>query len=180
MSMGPVQLIVIGFPQPEFRGEVLAELERLKEADVVRVVDALAVYKDPDGDVAVLKWSDLSQEESVELGATVGALIGLGAAGEEGAALGAELGAAAGEDGILPEEEAWDVVEDIPNGSAAAIVLLEHRWAIGLREALASAGGFRISDGFISPIDLVAVGLLAADDPQALAAGGASEPGGAE
>ena len=43
MAIGPVQLIVLGFQHPDFRGEILAELDRLKENDVVRVIDALAV-----------------------------------------------------------------------------------------------------------------------------------------
>ncbi len=49
----------------------------------------------------------------------------------------------------------------IPNGSAAALVLVEHHWAVPLRDAIARAGGFRVSDGFITPADLIAVGLLA-------------------
>ena len=47
MAIGPVQLIVLGFQHPEFHGEIIAELERLRESDTVRVVDALAVHKDP-------------------------------------------------------------------------------------------------------------------------------------
>jgi len=49
MAIGPVQLIVLGFRQPDFHGEIIAELERLRESDMVRVIDALVVYKDPDG-----------------------------------------------------------------------------------------------------------------------------------
>jgi hypothetical protein len=62
------------------------------------------------------------------------------------------------------DEDAWDVLEEIPNGSAAALVLLEHTWAIPLRDAMAAAGGFRISDGFISPLDLVAIGMVSAQE----------------
>src|SRR3954467_2555922 len=51
MSIGPVQLIVLGFPEPNFHGEIIAELERLRETDTVRVIDALAVHKDADGEV---------------------------------------------------------------------------------------------------------------------------------
>jgi hypothetical protein len=58
------------------------------------------------------------------------------------------------------------VLEDIPNDSAAALILLEHQWAVPLRDAVMRAGGFRISDGFISPLDLVGVGLIAADEAQ--------------
>ena len=41
------------------------------------------------------------------------------------------------------------MLEGIPNGSAAAVVLLEHHWAIPLRDAVMAAAGYRISAGFI-------------------------------
>jgi uncharacterized membrane protein len=171
MAIGPVQLLVLGFQDPDFQGEVLAELDRLKESDIARVIDALVVYKDAEGDVAILKRSDLSDAEAAEFGATVGALVGLGVAGEDGAEAGAELGAASMAEGaeVFSEEEAWDVVDDIPPNTAAALVLLEHRWAIPLRESIMRAGGFRIADGFIHPLDLVAVGVLAAEEAEAMA-----------
>ena len=56
------------------------------------------------------------------------------------------------------------MLEDIPDDSAAALILLEHQWAVPLRDAVARAGGFRVSDGFISAMDLVAIGLLSAED----------------
>jgi len=170
MAIGPVQLIVLGFDHPKFHGEIIAELERLRESDTVRVIDALAVYKDAEGELEVEHLSNLSQEEAIELGSKVGALIGLGIDGEEGFAAGAAAGAAAGEDGIevFSEDDAWDVVEEIPNDSAAALVLIEHHWAIPLRDAVARAGGFRISDGFISPLDLVEIGLVSAEEAREL------------
>lgn len=166
MAIGPVQLLVLGFQQPDFRGEILAELDRLKENDVVRVIDALAVHKDANGEVTTLERSDLSDEEAAEFGAVVGALVGLGVAGPEGAKAGAEIGAEATAEGVdlFDDENVWDVVDDIPNDTAAALILLEHRWAIPLRDAVARAGGFRISDGFIHPLDLVAIGVLAAEE----------------
>jgi uncharacterized membrane protein len=171
MAIGPVQLLVLAFDQPNFQGEVLGELDRLKESDVVRVIDAVVVHKDAEGNVEVVKRSDLSDDEAAEFGAVVGALVGLGAAGLEGAEAGAEAGAEGAAEGVdvFPEEDAWDVVEDIPNDSAAALVLLEHRWAIPLRDALVRAGGVRVADGFIHPLDLVAVGMIAADEANALA-----------
>jgi hypothetical protein len=62
----------------------------------------------------------------------------------------------------------WDVVEDIPNDSAAALILLEHHWAVPLRDAIARAGGFRLSDGFISPLDLIQIGLMPAGEAKDL------------
>src|SRR5829696_2481349 len=162
MAVGPVQLIVLGFNHPNFHGEVIAELERLRKSDTVRVIDSLAVYKDADGEIEVEHLSNLSTDEAVELGSKVGALVGLGIEGEEGMEKGAAAGAEAGAEGlhVFSEEEAWDVIEDIPNDSAAALILLEHHWAVPLRDAIARAGGFRLSDGFISPLDLVEIGLL--------------------
>jgi uncharacterized membrane protein len=165
MAIGPVQLIVLGFNHPEFHGEIIEELERLKEDDTVRVIDSLAVYKDAEGELEVEHLSNVSEDEAIELGTKIGALIGLGIEGEEGMEAGAEAGAELGAQGIDAfSGEEWDVLEDIPNDTAAALILLEHHWAIPLRDAIARAGGFRVSDGFISPIDLVAIGLLSAEE----------------
>jgi uncharacterized membrane protein len=170
MAIGPVQLIVLGFQHPNFHGEVIAELERLRASDTVRVIDALAVYKDRDGELEVEHLSNLSQDEAVELGSKVGALIGLGIEGEEGAERGALAGAEAAQDGVhaFSDQDAWDVIEDIPNDSAAALILLEHHWAVPLRDAIMRAGGFRIGDGFISPLDLIEIGLVSAEDAKQL------------
>jgi len=168
MAIGPVQLIVLGFNNPDFHGEIIAELERLRESDTVRVIDSLAVYKDEAGELEVEHLSNLTQDEAIELGSKIGALIGLGIEGEEGmeagAVAGAEEAAADGGVHVFTEEEGWDILEDIPNGSAAALVLLEHHWAVPLRDAIARAGGFRLSDGFISPLDLVELGLVSAEE----------------
>jgi uncharacterized membrane protein len=170
MAIGPVQLIVLGFEHPQFHGEIVAELERLKESDTVRVIDALAVHKDADGEIEVAHLSNLTKDEAIELGSVVGALVGLGIEGEEGLHAGAEAGATAAADGIsvFSDEDAWDVIEDIPNDSAAALLLIEHHWAVPLRDAIARAGGHRISDGFISPLDLVEIGLVSSEEAQAL------------
>jgi uncharacterized membrane protein len=170
MATGPVQLITLGFSQPNFHGEIIAELERLRESDTVRVIDALAVYKDAAGEIEIEHLSNLSADEAIELGSKIGALIGLGVEGEEGMEAGAVAGAEAAADGVqvFTDDDAWDVLEDIPNDSAAALILLEHHWAVPLRDAIARAGGMRLSDGFISPLDLVGIGLVSAEEAREL------------
>src|SRR5215213_10901385 len=100
MAIGPVQLIVLGFEHPQFRGEIIAELERLRESDTVRVIDSLAVYKDADGELEVQHLSNLTTDEAIELGSVIGALIGLGIEGDKGVEPGAAAGAEAAADGL--------------------------------------------------------------------------------
>ena len=169
MTIGPVQLLVLGFARPDFQGEILEELQRLHNDDMVRVIDALAVYKAVGGTVTVLKESQLSGEEMAEFGAVVGALVGIGAG------VGAEAGAEAGllrvtEQGGVFGEAAWDALAEIPEETAAALILLEHRWAIPLRDAIGRAHGTRLASNFISPLELVEVGVVAAEEADALAA----------
>ena len=127
MAIGPVQLIVLGFSSPDFHGEVIKELKKLRESDTVRVIDSLAVYKDAEGEMEVMHLSNLSKEEAIEFGSKVAALIGLGIEGDKGFATGAAAGAEEMADGVqlFSDEEAWDVLEEIPNDSAAALILLE-------------------------------------------------------
>jgi len=171
VAIGPVQLLVIGFEHPDFHGQIIEELEKLRESDTVRVIDALAVYKDAEGEIEVRHLSNLTHEEAVEVGSKVAALIGLGIEGDKGFEAGAEIGAQKVEEEgleVFSDELAWDVIEDIPNDSAAALVLLEHHWAVPLRNAIASAGGFRIADGMISPLDLVEIGLMTKQEAEEL------------
>jgi uncharacterized membrane protein len=171
MAIGPVQLIVLGFNHPHFHGEIISELEQLHASDTVRVIDSLVVYKTADGELEVEHLSNLSEQEAIELGSKIGALIGLGIEGEEGmeagAITGAEQAAAEGVN-VFGGAAEWDVLDDIPNDSAAALILLEHHWAVPLRDAIVRAGGFRLSDGFISPLDLVEIGLMSADEAKDL------------
>ena len=141
MPLGPVQLLVVSFDRPDFRGEVLAELERLRESDAVRVIDLLVVHKSADGVVRHLEHTGLS----AGTGAIVEALIG-----------------ADGGD-LSPEEELWSLDEAIPDDSAAAIALVEHRWAIGTRDAIRAAGGVAVAEAWVHPADLASAGLVEAD-----------------
>ena len=171
MAIGPVQLIVLGFNHPDFHGEIIAELERLRESDTVRVIDSLAVYKDADGELEVEHLSNLTEDEAIELGSKIGALIGLGIEGEEGAEAGAVAGAeAAAEDGVhvFTDEDAWDVLEDIPNDSAAALILLEHHWAVPLRDAIARAGRLPPQRRVHQPARPRRVGLMSAEEAKEL------------
>ena len=117
MTFGPVQMLVVGFAGTEFTGEILEELKRLKEADIVRLVDLIAVRKQ-DGDVETIQLSDLSIEEAEDFGALVGALIGAGMGEEEGVEAGLIAGAEAGSDGhIIDDDQVWYLADAVPEGT---------------------------------------------------------------
>ena len=159
-EFGPVQILVVGFGTTEFKGDILPELQRLKDLDIIRLIDLVVVAKDKEGEIAALEMSDLSKEQTQEFGAIAGALIGLGMDGEEGAVAGALAGAEAMEDGdVLGDEMVWSIADTIPIGTTAAVALIEHRWAIPLRDAIRSAGGVPLADSWIHPEDLIAFGI---------------------
>lgn len=152
MTFGPMQMLIVGFDGSDFKGEILPELRRLREHDVVRLVDLLLVRKGSDGAVTTMETSDLSAAEAGELGALASSLIGLdgGDARDPG---GAEL--------PQLQDEVWFVADAIPPGTTAAVAILEHRWAIPLRQAIERAGGKPLADAWLHPSDLMQLATLA-------------------
>src|SRR6187402_2096432 len=118
MSIGPIQALVIGFPDNDlFEGRIAEELGRLSDVGQIRIIDAVFVIRDSDG-AAVLSVSDLDDDQRADLRAAVGALVGLGVAGGEGAVVGAALGGAVDADApSAAEVVATELLEDLPEGS---------------------------------------------------------------
>ena len=168
MAFGPIQILALGFPSTDrLEGRIAEELARASDAGIIRIIDALAVLADDD-EVEVVRVSDLDDDEREELGAKVGALIGLGAHGIDGFLAGAEIGAEIAEEGGfgLVEDVAEELVENLPDGSAGVLLIIEHHWAVPLRDAVIDAGGVLLANHWIGVQDLVAIGaaLGEADD----------------
>ncbi len=169
---GPIQLLVLGFPDVDkLRGALLEEIFKLSEAGLIRVVGLQAVLKDENGNVAAVGLTELPEEERIRLGAAIGALIGLGAAGEKGARAGAQAGAetvAEKEFGLSPAQ-IEEIAADVPNGTAAGFLLIEHLWAKRFKEIARAQGGVVLANGFIAPEVFVAIGALLAEGAEAAA-----------
>jgi len=159
---GPVQMLVLEFDQTQFEGEIASELDRLKDAGIVRLIDLLFVRKPEGGEMEIARRSDLNEEEAMDFGALVGALVGLGTGDEERALSAAVAGAEEMADGhLFSDSEVWYLADAIPEGKSAAIALIEHRWAIPLRDKIIDAGGIALADEWVHPADLVAIGAAA-------------------
>ncbi len=141
MAIGPFQLLMLGFSQPNFQGEIVRELERLRDNDLIRVIDALAVYKDALGNVSTSETSQLNPTEADDLGGLISDLVGLGKQVGSGAEITPRPDSTQNV-GAISDEDIWDALAEIPKNCAAAMILIEHRWAIPLRDAVTRAGGF--------------------------------------
>ena len=161
MSFGPIQIFTFGFPDTSgFEGRIAEELIKLSDAGTIRIIDALAVVADGD-EAEILRVSDLDQAQREELGMEIGALMGLGMAGLEGMIEGAEAGAEIVEEGGLGIVEAIgeDFIDNLPDGAAALLLIIEHTWAVPLRNAVADAGGLLLGNQWIGAQDLVELGI---------------------
>jgi uncharacterized membrane protein len=160
-TIGPVQFVVIGLQNDKMKGQVAREIHAASQKGLIRVLDALAVQKTKDGSIVSLGASDLTPNQRMEYGAVVGALMGLGATGtEEGLEAGAELGADAfaQQNFGLTDEDIQEIADDIPPGTTAVFVLFEHRWAMRMKEAVATAGGMVLAQGMVDPDTLMMLG----------------------
>jgi hypothetical protein len=143
---GPVQVLVVGFDEPSFSGEVLAELARLREAGIVRLVDVLLVTRLPDGTLDTLPPPDGADPE---LGRLAAALFD-GRAGET----------PTGQPGD-EARSAWSLDDAVPPGGTAAVALIEHTWAAPLVAAIGRAGGRALDETWLAADDVALLERLA-------------------
>ena len=142
-ELGPVEIVVVDFDGSHFHGEILPELERLKEDEITRLVDLLVVRKDRSGAVAVLTATDFGLEEMLAFGAKLGAIAG---SRDDGVL--AELATPTGH--VFDEAEAQRLAESIPNDFATAVIILEHRWMLPLQGAIDRADGKILSREWVT------------------------------
>jgi hypothetical protein len=157
--LGPVQVLLIGLDEPGSELMLAAELQDLHSQDAVRPLDVLRVRREADGGVRRL---DPPAPEGYP-GTLVEALLVSdpgGAEEDEGRARGAEVGDGDREGEAVGEGE-WFLTDRLPRGAAAAILLLEHRWAIPLREAATGVRAEVFGDAWVHPRDLAAARRVA-------------------
>jgi hypothetical protein len=61
----------------------------------------------------------------------------------------------------LDDEALATIAADIPAGGAGILAVLEHTWAIPLRNAIRSQGGIVIAQDFLNPETLITIGAMA-------------------
>jgi uncharacterized membrane protein len=161
MTVGPIQLVVIGFDEATDAGKIVKELRDVREKGIIRLIDFLFIAKYTGRNIVSVKMSDLSDEEAVRFGAVVGGLLGFGASGtKEGAEFGALVGALEASEYHfgLTGDDMQTIADRIPDNSSAIIALYEHTWAKKLRETIRDAGGYTVAQGIVRPEALIELG----------------------
>ena len=141
-SLGPVQVLVVGFEEPTYSGEVLDELTRLEEAGIVRLIDLVVVARSADGTVETVEDSLLP----AYYGNLATRLLGASSAAADSV-----------------EEASWSLADALPAGRAAAVALIEHTWASSLRDTILRNGGTPLDETWLAPEDHALLESLLAD-----------------
>ena len=118
MSLGPIEMIVVGFPENQFTGEIAPALADLVESGIVRVVDLVFIAKDDDGNVAAVELNELDTQVSDAYTNLIDEL-----------------------DGLIGEEDIEDFGDQLEPGSSIALLVVEHVWAKSFADAVANSGG---------------------------------------
>jgi hypothetical protein len=168
MTVGPLHLIVIGFHghDDDFKGKVprafraAHALRAARRHGDVRVLDMLLIRKDAVGTIQRLHFSELGEQERTFAGSVAGGVVGLrsGASARTRPAATYGVLAVAEHEFGLTEEQLQDITRDIPNGDAGAIVLVEHLWAVRLKDAIDEAGCRLIAEGMLTSATLSTLG----------------------
>jgi uncharacterized membrane protein len=131
-------VLVVGFDQPTFSGEVLAEFTRLREAGLVRLIDVLLVSRSEDGTLETLEAPDAAAADLGGLAVEV---------------LGQPQNASQAETSEIDTAAMWSLADAIPVGGTAAVALIEHVWAAPLSAAIQRAGGTLLEETWLAPED---------------------------
>lgn len=129
---GPVDIAVLGFEGPVPAEAVMAAVGNAVAAGHVRVLDALVVEVDADGQVDYIDVD--TEEESLDV-----------------------LGFPAAVPGLLGEEDAEVIAGQLAPGTSAVMIVWENIWAAEIANAVSGAGGVMIAHERISRDDVRAV-----------------------
>jgi hypothetical protein len=159
VTLGPVQLIAIEFDTLDrLQGRVVEELDELIPLDSIRILDVLLVAKEDNGELVALEMGEMGdQDEDEALGALIGHLMGFSFE-EDDAVEDVPTELSDSSPVGLGPADIEGIGDNLAPGTGAALLLVEHRWAAGVRDAVQDAGGRMVAQGFLTPTGLMMIG----------------------
>ena len=113
VAAGPVEIVTIGFEEGRFDGSILEELTKVVEAGTITLIDGVVVRKSGEHEYDLAELSEIPDLQAIAARVT----------------------------SVLTDDDVDTVAEDLPVGSAAAVLVFEHTWVLPLRDAIVEAGG---------------------------------------
>ncbi len=154
-SIGPLQILIVGFETTErFRGDIAREIGFLRGRGMLRVLDARLVHRGDDGKLTEVDLNPLLADPP-EPANPIAHLLGTNGGGGNG---GTTVQEAFHRTAGFALEDLRTLTDEIGEGEYAAVVLVEHLWAAGLRETVREAGGRLLGQGFLTPEVVMVVG----------------------
>jgi len=126
MTLGPIEVLVIGFPGNRFNGQIVPEITSLIERGIITVVDAVMIQKDESGDVSFIELEQTDVDDPA-IGAFAGLIHG-------------------GTNDLVSDEDLDEFAADLDVNSSAAVLVFEHTWSKGFRDAVVASGGVVVRD----------------------------------
>jgi hypothetical protein len=153
--IGPLQILLVGFETTErFRGDIAREIGFLRGRGLLRVIDARLVHRGKDGNLTEVADLNPLLADPPEPANPIAHLLGTNGGGNGGANPQEAFHRTAG----FALEDLRNLTDEIGDGEYAAVVLVEHLWAAGLRETVREAGGRLLGQGFLTPEVVMVVG----------------------
>ena len=141
---GPVQLMLIGMDTPEVPAHVREQVGRLRGAGTVGILDVLSLCKNRNGTVDTHPVPDPAPDAPHQPGEFIDLLLH-----KAGAASTLSAPAPAGRGYLMCGDPIPDAKDTLPPGVTVLALLLEHRWAIPLRDAVRDADAFPVGDAWM-------------------------------
>src|SRR3954466_12759955 len=134
---GPIEVIGVEFDSDgRFDGRIADELERLETASLVKIIALLLVHRD----------AASGEVEALDLQADADGNVTDLLAGDAETARHSELLTALG----LDLDALRETAANLPPGSSAGFLLMEHLWARGLHEAIRATHGTPFLQAFVN------------------------------
>jgi hypothetical protein len=156
--LGPVQFVMIGLDRPHVPEPLRERIVQLHNGSTVDILDVLFLHKDSNGVVRTEPFVDMHLGQSHESGAIIDSILSRAAVART---LGQDQWS--GPAHLFRGDLVPDPRSTLAAGSSVLALLLDHRWAIELREAAAEVGTHPVANGWIGRDILREVGLLPQD-----------------
>jgi hypothetical protein len=125
VTLGPIEVLVIAFPESQFNGKIIPEIRKLVEDKVINLVDGMLVSKGPDGDLIVIEFEQPQEDATAaEFQSLMGEIVV----------------------DLVSTDDIDEFAKNLNPGDSAVVLVFEHIWAKPVRDAIVDSGGFLLSN----------------------------------